>query len=589
MSFLIKAAHSLRPSYTPGLRCIAAGAQELQIKNSWQFNTNGQQHQQYRYFSGNANKPAKNSTTMYTLFTLGCITMGYFVFDNMEKLKRQAVVKAAAKVETKIDSTNAKYKLWHSTERKDLPTFKLDEIQKHNSLENGVWITYGIGVYDITKFIPKHPGSDKIMLGAGSAIDPFWAIYQQHNTEEILTMLEKYRIGNISPEDEVAVDDMGSPWAHEPKRHPLLRPTSERPFNAEPPITILADNFYTPNEFFYVRNHLPVPVIDEKNYELEVEIETKKAGAKKTHKVLTLADIKALPKHNVTAAVMCGGNRRSEMTNVKSVKGLSWGAGAVGNAKWSGARLRDVLLAMGVKPNEELHVILEGADLDPTSNPYGASIPLSKAMDERGDVLLAYEMNDKPLNRDHGFPIRVIVPGTVGARNVKWLTRIAVADHESNSHWQQNDYKGFSPSTDWDTVDFTKSPAIQAMPVTSAICTPSAGEKVKVSKDGFVEVRGYAWSGGGRRIVRVDITADKGKNWYVATLEQENEPDGRHYGWSLWTARIPVDAKHKGKEVEIWSKAVDSAYNVQPESFENIWNLRGVLSNAYHRVKILLN
>ncbi|XP_005186168.2 sulfite oxidase, mitochondrial [Musca domestica] len=598
MSFLIKATYSLRNSYKPGLRCLSTG----QYNHTLLSNNNQQHKQQYRYASGNA-KGAKNQTAVYTLFTLGGITLGYLFFDNLENLKKVAAqanknnVKTAT---TQIKEQNSNkndvsddgddaYKKWHSTERKDLPTFKLEDVQKHNTLEKGIWVTYGIGVYDITDFIPKHPGSDKIMLGAGSAIDPFWAIYQQHNNKEILSLLETYRIGNISPEDEVSTDDMGSPWAMEPKRHPLLKPASERPFNAEPPLTILAENFYTPNEFFYVRNHLPVPVIDVKTYELEVEIETDKAGAKSTQKALSFEDIKALPKHSVTAAIMCGGNRRSEMTEVKSVKGLSWGAGAVGNAKWSGARLRDVLLAMGVQPNENLHVILEGADLDPTSNPYGASIPLSKALDERGDVILAYEMNDKPLNRDHGFPIRVIVPGTVGARNVKWLTRIVVADHESNSHWQQNDYKGFSPSTDWDTVDFTKSPAIQAMPVTSAICTPLPGEKVKVSADGFVEVRGYAWSGGGRRIVRVDLTADKGKSWHVATLEQENEPDGRHYGWSLWTARIPVDTKLKGEEVEIWSKAVDSAYNVQPETFANIWNLRGVLSNAYHRVKILLN
>ncbi|XP_073830664.1 sulfite oxidase [Musca autumnalis] len=599
MSFLIKATHNIRNAYKPGLRCLSSGLCNTSLYNN---HNNGQQKQQYRYASGNA-KPAKNQTAVYTLFTLGGITLGYLFFDNLEKLKLAAMQKsnktektaAATTIQTQNSNQNAgdddeeTYKQWHSTERKDLPTFKLEDVQKHNSLEKGIWVTYGIGVYDITDFIPKHPGSDKIMLGAGSAIDPFWAIYQQHNTKEILTLLESYRIGNISPEDEVSTEDMGSPWAHEPKRHPLLKPASERPFNAEPPLTILADNFYTPNEFFYVRNHLPVPVIDVKTYELEVEVETDKAGANKNQKVLSFDDIKALPKHSVTAAIMCGGNRRSEMTEVKSVKGLSWGAGAVGNAKWSGARLRDVLLAMGVQPNENLHVILEGADLDPTSNPYGASIPLSKALDERGDVILAYEMNDKPLNRDHGYPIRVIVPGTVGARNVKWLTRIVVADHESNSHWQQNDYKGFSPSTDWDTVDFTKSPAIQAMPVTSAICTPLPGEKVKVTADGFVEVRGYAWSGGGRRIVRVDLTADKGKSWHVAALEQENEPDGRHYGWSLWTARIPVDAKLKGQEVEIWSKAVDSAYNVQPESFANIWNLRGVLSNAYHRVKVLLN
>lgn len=129
--------------------------------------------------------------------------------------------------------------------------------------------------------------------------------------------------------------------------------------------------------------------------------------------------------------------------------------------------------------------------MDPTSTPYAASIPLSKAMDERGDVILAYEMNDEPLSRDHGFPVRVICPGIVGARNVKWLGKITISNVESDSHWQQNDYKGFSPSTDWDTVDFSKSPAIQNMPVTSAICNPGNNTTVSVNKDGCINLKGY--------------------------------------------------------------------------------------------------
>lgn len=369
-------------------------------------------------------------------------------------------------------------------------------------------------------------------------------------------------------------------WGNEPRRHPLLKPASKQPFNAEPPLSLLAEHFITPTEFFYVRNHLPVPAIDEESYELEVEIE----GSNKT-KSFKLKDLKKFPQKTVTAAIMCGGNRRSEMNKVKVVKGLSWSGGAVGNAKWTGVRLRDILLKMGVKSDEKRHVIFEGIDLDVTGKSYAASIPLSKAMDERGDCLLAFEMNGKTLNRDHGFPVRAIVPGVVGARNVKWLGKIIISESESDSHWQQNDYKGFSPSTDWDTVDFTKSPAIQNMPVTSSICTPKQGDKLEVDKDGFISVKGYAWSGGGNRIVRVDLTIDEGKSWHVAELEQEDLPHGIHYGWSLWSAKIPA-SEFKGKNVEIWAKAVDSSYNCQPEKFENIWNLRGVLSNAYHRVKI---
>lgn len=447
--------------------------------------------------------------------------------------------------------------------------------------ENKVWITYGIGVYDITKFVPEHPGSDKVMLAAGSAIDPFWHIFQQHNTPEILELLETFRIGNLNKDEQVDTKDLHDPWSGEPKRHPILKAASAKPFNAEPPISILTDSFITPTEFFYVRNHLPVPDIKEEDYELDIEIE----GTEKTLS-LKLSDIKKFKKYTVTAAIMCGGNRRSEMHEVKAVKGLSWGAAAVGNATWSGARLSDVLKKMGVESDEQKHIQFEGLDTDPTSTPYGASIPLSKAMDARGDVLLAYEMNDKPLNRDHGYPIRVIVPGVVGARNVKWLGRIIISNDESMSHWQQNDYKGFSPSTDWDTVDFSKSPAIQNMPVTSAICSPRVGEKVKI-ENGFITVQGYAWSGGGNRIVRVDLTCDGGDSWEVAELEQdksENAVSGRHWAWTLWTAKLPV-AKNVN-EVEIWAKAVDSNYNCQPESFKNTWTLRGVLSNAYHRVKV---
>lgn len=469
----------------------------------------------------------------------------------------------------------------HNELRRDLPVYEIDEVGKHNSPQTGIWVTYGIGVYDITSFVPKHPGSDKVMLAAGSAIDPFWHIFQQHNTKEVLTLLETFRIGNLKEEDVISTKDQENPWAAEPKRHAILKPATQRPFNAEPPASVLVDAFLTPNEFFYVRNHLPVPEVDIKEYELEVDVELTDKTKSKSFKY---DDLRKLPKHTVTATIMCGGNRRGEMMEVKPIKGLPWGPSAVGNAQWTGVRLADVLKVMGVESDETSHVQFEGLDTDPTSTPYGASIPLSKAMDPRGDVILAYEMNGQPLNRDHGYPVRVIVPGVVGSRNVKWLGRIVVSKDESCSHWQQNDYKSFSPSTDWDTVDFKSAPAIQHMPVTSAICSPANGDKLKV-EDGFITVKGYAWSGGGQEVIRVDLTADGGKTWIVADLDQveKNTGRGRHWSWSLWTAKIPAKA---GQKVEIWSRAVDDSYNSQPETFKNIWNLRGVVGNAYSRIKV---
>lgn len=441
-------------------------------------------------------------------------------------------------------------------------------------------------MYDITEFVPKHPGSKKnIMLGAGAAIDPFWHTYQFHKEEKILAMLEKYRIGNLKPEDRTSLDNQGDPYANEPERNPILEPKSKTPFNAEPPLSILVENFITPVENFYVRNHLPTPEIDIDDYELEVEIESSK-----TLKTFTFDDLKKFKKEGVVAVVMCGGNRRSEMNAVKEVKGLSWSSAACGNAIWEGVRLCDFLKALGVESDEKSHVILEGYDRDPTYTPYAASIPLSKAMDPRGDVILAYEMNGKPLTRDHGFPIRCIVPGVVGARNVKWLGKITISKNESDSHWQQNDYKAFSPSTNWENVDFKTAPAIQNMPVTSAICSPNPNDHEIKIIDGNLEVKGYAYSGGGARIIRVDVTPDQGKSWITADLEQltdgENVSAGRHYAWTLWTARIPIEKDQK--YVEVWSKAVDSNYNCQPETFKNTWNLRGVVANAYSRVGINL-
>ena len=127
-----------------------------------------------------------------------------------------------------------------------------------------------------------------------------------------------------------------------------------------------------------------------------------------------------------------------------------------------------------------------------------------------------------------------------------------------------------------------RSPAIQNMPVTSAICFPPAGAALKPGEQ--IEIKGYAWSGGGNRIIRVDLTSDGGKSWTEAEIvQQDSVREPRHYGWTLWKAKITVP---KGKsQLEIWSKAVDSNYNVQPESFDNIWNLRGLLSNAYYRAK----
>jgi len=194
-------------------------------------------------------------------------------------------------------------------------------------------------------------------------------------------------------------------------------------------------------------------------------------------------------------------------------------------------------------------------------------------------------MNGSVLSRDHGYPVRVIAPGITGARNVKWVNKIITSKDESQSFWQQNDYKSFSPNIDWNNVDFKKAPAIQESPVQSAITEPKDGASFK-NKPEFITVKGYAWSGGGKGIVRVDVSGDGGQEWHTAELINPTEQKPGHaWAWTLWQAKIPLAKDYEGK-MNITCKAVDSSYNTQPEALGPIWNLRGVLNNAWHKVNV---
>ncbi|KAB1270232.1 Sulfite oxidase; mitochondrial [Camelus dromedarius] len=454
-----------------------------------------------------------------------------------------------------------------------------EEVRSHSSPETGIWVTLGSEVFDVTEFVDLHPGGQsKLMLAAGGPLEPFWALYAVHNQPHVREILAQYKIGELSPEDKApSTLKTSDPYADDPIRHPALKINSQRPFNAEPPLELLTENYITPNPIFFTRNHLPVPNLDPDTYRLHV---VGPPGGQSLS--LSLDDLYQFPKHEVTVTLQCAGNRRSEMTQFKEVRGLGWNAGAISTARWAGARLCDVLAQAGHQLSEtEAHVCFEGLDSDPTGTAYGASIPLARAMDPEAEVLLAYEMNGQPLPRDHGFPVRVVVPGVVGARHVKWLGKVSVEPEESYSHWQRRDYKGFSPSVDWDTVDFDSAPSIQELPVQSAITQPKDGETIE---SGEVTVKGYAWSGGGRAVVRVDVSLDGGLTWQVAELDGEEQRPRKAWAWRLWQLQAPVPP---GKtELNIVCKAVDDSYNVQPDTVAPIWNLRGVLSNAWHRVHV---
>ena len=471
-----------------------------------------------------------------------------------------------------------------------LPEFTLEEVAKHATPGDGkIWVTYKYGVYDITEFLAVHPGGpEKISLAAGSSIDPYWVVFANHDTDEVRGILEGLRIGNVAVEDRGKLTQLPSakdgPYANDPSRSPVLRVNTQQPFNAETPSVLLADNYITPNDMFFVRNHLPVPKVDPRSYTLEIKGEGLKAPL-----ILTLKDLKTkFPKYSVTATLQCAGNRRIELNRIKTVKGIPWTGGAIGTAEWAGAKLRDVLLHAGLQEEDVQHVHFEGLDTNPlTGECYGASIPAEKALSTTGDCLLAYEMNGEEIPQDHGYPVRAVIPGIVGARNVKWLATVITSKEEYGGFWQKSDYKGFSPSVDWSNVDFSSAPAIQELPVTSFICSPSDGTCLEEGST-HIEVKGVAWSGGGREVVRIDVSPDGGKTWHVADIVTgSGQPYMRAWAWVLWKASVPVPLEG-GEKVELCCKAVDISYNVQPDTTGPIWNLRGCLSNAWHRVCIKL-
>jgi sulfite oxidase len=452
--------------------------------------------------------------------------------------------------------------------------FTQDEVYARRDPKNGkVLVSYRYGVYDITDFIESHPGGEKILLAAGNGIDTFWKMYPQHMTPEVIKILESLRVGNLKDAnvtDAPTKSDVEM-WGAEPKRHPALIVHTKQPMNAETPPALLHTPL-TPNELFFVRNHLPVPNIKAEDYKLEI------GGDGLRQVKLSLSDLKEkFPRYSVTSVVQCSGNRRSEVGRVGTVRGLGWTTGAIGNAVWSGARLRDVLDYAGLDPKtlKANHILFEGLDKDMIS-PYEVSIPIDKALSEYGDVLLAYEMNGEVLPPDHGYPIRAVVPGTVGARQCKWLAKVTTSDTESQGIYQQKDYKSFAPGT---SMDGSKVPSIQELPVQSSITEPAPNS---VASD-FVPVKGYAWSGGGRAINRVDLTTNNGKTWTQATLQR---PDGqvpnRTWAWTLFESNVMAPEGLKpGDKFQVCSRAVDSGNNVQPERAEPTYHIRGMLCNKW--------
>jgi len=340
----------------------------------------------------------------------------------------------------------------------------------------------------------------------------------------------------------------------------------QEPLNAETARGALGEALVTPTAAFFCRNHGPVPQVDPSSWRLGVE------GLVGQRLSLSLDELRdRFPEREVLATLQCAGNRRQDLLEVRDVPGEApWGPGATGTATWRGIALADVLDAAQPQHAAE-HVAFAGRDVSDEPQPpeaYGASIPRRKA--ERPEVLLAWEMNGEPLPTVHGGPLRAVVPGFIGARSVKWLERIALRTQPWDGFFQSTAYRLLPPNAQ-------PAPgagiALGEVALNSDILAPDDGAHVAA---GVVEVRGYAFAGGERRVARVDVSSDEGATWVQAELLT----DLGRWAWRLWRAELDLEpGRH-----EIVVRAWDSAAASQPERPGPLWNPKGYINNAWGRV-----
>jgi len=344
----------------------------------------------------------------------------------------------------------------------------------------------------------------------------------------------------------------------------------DEPYNAEPAPSALANRWLTPLDAFYSRNHGSVPSVDSRTWRLQVD------GLVQDRLDLSLQQLRdRFDEQTLVATLQCAGNRRKGFLEFRDIPGEApWGATAISTAEWTGVSLADVLTQAGLRP-EAAHIEFLAPDIAQGATPpqpYGSSIPVHKAT--AAEVLLAWAMNGEPLPAVHGAPVRVVVPGYIGARSVKWVQRIRALAQTSDNYFQAVAYRLPTPGADHGGTVPDPGIALGAVPVNSDILSPEDGKSVPV---GPTTVTGFAF-GGEDGITRVEVSVDDGRNWHQARVEDELS----RWAWCSWQITVDVPAG----AVRILARAWTSAGLTQPESAEELWNPKGYLNNSWARVHL---
>lgn len=398
--------------------------------------------------------------------------------------------------------------------------------------------------------------------------------------------------------------DKSTPDAHVPRDPRLIRLTGVHPFNVEAPLTdLFNEGFLTSPELFYVRNHGAVPEVrDDQCLDWEFTVEGLVENPLKLKVRDLIQDFQSI---TLPITLVCAGNRRKEQNVVRKSKGFSWGPAGLSTALFTGITLADVIKK--AKPKRKAkYVCMEGADKLPNGY-YGTSLKLNWVMDPNKGIMLSWMMNGEMLRPDHGKPLRVVVPGQIGGRSVKWLTRLILTEEPSDNWYHYYDNRLLptmvSPEESANNPGWWKDEryAIYDLNTNSAIAHPAHDEMFSLANaPEQYKLRGYAYGGGGRRVTRVEISLDKGKSWRLSSIEYPEDkyrtaPDQDLYGgaldmwwretsfcWCFWSLDIPVEELKDAQDVFV--RAMDESLHVQPRDM--YWSVLGMMNNPWFRVVI---
>jgi nitrate reductase (NAD(P)H) len=390
---------------------------------------------------------------------------------------------------------------------------------------------------------------------------------------------------------------------HVPRDSRLIRLTGIHPFNCEAPLTDLYNSgFITPTELWFVRNHGSVPKIlddDINNWTFIIE------GLVENPMTIQLNELFKFPQVTVPITLVCAGNRRKEENIVRKGKGFNWGSAGVSTALFTGVFMYEILKI--VKPKfEGKYMCMEGADELPNGN-YGTSIRLSIAMNPIMKVMLAYKMNGELLTPDHGRPLRVVIPGQIGGRSVKWLKKIIITNKPSNNWYHIYDNRVLPTMLTPEIVDKDKywwideRYALYNLNVQSVICYPAHDEIIKIEDNKIYNIKGFAYNGGGIRIGRVEISLDQGLTWKLTDINYPEDlykeildspeifggildmkNDEQYFCWCFWNINITIEELSQAKDIIV--RAMDEYMNIQPRDM--YWSVLSMLNNCWHRLTI---